>query len=104
MAPHPFALFISCADICSICLDSLDVGERGLLRCGHEFHKECVERWLSAKETGQKVCPECRAPVVHVSTSNNSSSDARAANERERIARENSTVIEGEISRAASSP
>ena len=45
---------------CSICL--LDIEEKSKkkkLDCGHEFHKICIKRWLSIKDT----CPMYRAKI-----------------------------------------
>ncbi len=48
---------------CPICLENLDPnaedGSKKVdLRCGHPYHKVCIETWF--KE--QRTCPECRAP------------------------------------------
>lgn len=43
---------------CCVCLSRLEEGEdRRLLPCLHEFHRECVDRWLI---TCRKTCPLCR--------------------------------------------
>lgn len=46
---------------CSICLDSLEAGElvRQLQPCGHLFHKNHIDEWISRKDT----CPLCRSQV-----------------------------------------
>ena len=42
---------------CSICLEALEGGERPLgLPCGHSFHMQCCQQWLSNHDT----CPSCR--------------------------------------------
>ncbi|EPS69499.1 hypothetical protein M569_05267, partial [Genlisea aurea] len=43
---------------CSICLQDLEEGEdaRLLPRCQHVFHMECIDVWVSRRET----CPICR--------------------------------------------
>ncbi|CAH2053223.1 unnamed protein product [Thlaspi arvense] len=43
---------------CSICLQDWEEGELGrkLERCGHTFHKICIDEWLIRQET----CPICR--------------------------------------------
>ena len=43
---------------CSICLEKI-TEEKKLLKCNHEFHKECINLWLNEK----KECPVCRASV-----------------------------------------
>jgi hypothetical protein len=45
---------------CAICLDDDLKLEWRLLPCGHAFHKDCVERWLTESDT----CPICRERVV----------------------------------------
>ncbi|CAN6270062.1 unnamed protein product [Urochloa humidicola] len=46
---------------CAVCLAELADGEaaRFLPRCGHGFHAECVDLWL----TGHTTCPLCRVAV-----------------------------------------
>lgn len=45
--------------ICCVCLSRLDKGEdKRLLPCSHEFHRECVDRWL--KNGCRRTCPVCR--------------------------------------------
>jgi hypothetical protein len=40
---------------CSICMEEYQVDERiRILPCNHEFHKECIDFWLSEKST---KCP-----------------------------------------------
>lgn len=48
---------------CPICLDVLDEPVMGL--CGHDFCKDCIQRWLShlAASSSLYVCPVCRAPL-----------------------------------------
>ncbi|KAF0918634.1 hypothetical protein E2562_025212 [Oryza meyeriana var. granulata] len=43
---------------CCVCLGTLEEGERccTLAACRHEFHKECIYRWVAAHNT----CPLCR--------------------------------------------
>ncbi|CAN6251954.1 unnamed protein product [Urochloa humidicola] len=47
---------------CAVCLAELEDGEaaRFLPRCGHGFHAECVDTWLSSHTT----CPLCRLTVA----------------------------------------
>ncbi|KAJ4715793.1 RING-H2 finger protein ATL18-like [Melia azedarach] len=47
-------------EMCSICLmefEKEDVVSR-LIRCGHVFHRDCIERWLDCY---QFTCPLCRS-------------------------------------------
>ena len=46
-------------DDCPICMDILASREISRLRCGHSFHKTCVDEWLAEHRT----CPMCRANV-----------------------------------------
>ncbi|XP_057780086.1 E3 ubiquitin-protein ligase RHA2A-like [Salvia miltiorrhiza] len=43
---------------CAVCLSSLEGGTT-VLPCRHEFHVECVERWLAAPHF-KNTCPICR--------------------------------------------
>ncbi|KAK7289844.1 hypothetical protein RIF29_03814 [Crotalaria pallida] len=47
---------------CVICLSAFEDGEMGkcLPKCGHGFHVECIDMWL----TSHSNCPICRAPIV----------------------------------------
>ncbi|GMF70493.1 unnamed protein product [[Candida] boidinii] len=46
-------------DTCPICLMAYEDDQfvRELPKCNHEFHKECIDEWLSE---GQNTCPMCR--------------------------------------------
>jgi hypothetical protein len=45
---------------CVICMEEYQVGdERTMLPCWHDFHKGCVNRWLSSKGS----CPVCKTEV-----------------------------------------
>jgi len=47
---------------CSICLEPFTVGEpiRSLPNCGHIFHSDEIDNWLSRKNS----CPNCRVSVL----------------------------------------
>ncbi|OIW16497.1 hypothetical protein TanjilG_32167 [Lupinus angustifolius] len=47
---------------CVICLSCFEEGEigRNLSKCGHNFHLECIDMWLSSHCN----CPICRAPII----------------------------------------
>lgn len=49
---------------CSICLDKLVVKQTQTLHCGHEFHHECIEKWIEKNNT----CPFCRDLTDHCIT------------------------------------
>lgn len=46
-------------DDCPICMNP--IGKKNLFtcKCSHQFHKSCIEQWLSQ---GNVTCPVCRAP------------------------------------------
>ncbi|CAH8838971.1 unnamed protein product [Trichobilharzia szidati] len=45
-------------DRCMICLDDYEESQQiRQMRCSHEFHADCVDKWLKTKRT----CPLCRA-------------------------------------------
>lgn len=50
---------------CAICLDNyVDACELRLLKCGHSFHRNCVDTWFlqhySGISFGTPTCPTCR--------------------------------------------
>ncbi|CAI9786213.1 unnamed protein product [Fraxinus pennsylvanica] len=48
-------------DICVVC--QCEYGDHesiGRLRCGHEYHVDCITRWLCQKN----VCPVCKATAI----------------------------------------
>ncbi|CAN1757966.1 Putative RING-H2 finger protein ATL12 [Linum perenne] len=66
----------SCSDgaVCSICLGEYQKGEclRLLPKCGHVFHKGCIDLWLSTRSSS---CPICRDKAVAVTNMDLSSGD-----------------------------
>ena len=46
---------------CVICYEEFGKGKHGKLQCGHKFHRDCIEKWLSV--SAHKDCPVCRHPV-----------------------------------------
>ncbi|ETO29843.1 zinc finger (C3HC4-type RING finger) family protein, partial [Reticulomyxa filosa] len=57
---------------CAICMADYGDGDvLNTLPCGHEFHKECVAKWLPIK----KICPLCRYDVTKKQPSNANPSD-----------------------------
>ncbi|GER43879.1 RING/U-box superfamily protein [Striga asiatica] len=60
---------------CVVCLNQICDGDHvRRLRCGHVFHKDCLDGWLNQINLS---CPLCRAPLV---------SAERVACERRRVA------------------
>ncbi|EKX41216.1 hypothetical protein GUITHDRAFT_142140 [Guillardia theta CCMP2712] len=42
---------------CTVCLDPLNVSDQArILPCLHQFHKDCIDRWLRDNST----CPVCK--------------------------------------------
>ncbi|URE35496.1 Zinc finger, C3HC4 type (RING finger) [Musa troglodytarum] len=47
---------------CAVCLSDMGEGEEITeLRCGHPFHRRCLDRWVML---GKAACPLCRDTVV----------------------------------------
>jgi hypothetical protein len=47
-------------ETCAVCLDTMEEGaEVRVLRCKHEFHRSCVDRWLQ----GSTLCPMCKRSI-----------------------------------------
>ncbi|XP_057501533.1 E3 ubiquitin-protein ligase MBR1-like isoform X2 [Actinidia eriantha] len=50
-------------ELCCICQeDYVDGDELGKLDCGHEFHFNCIKKWLMQKNT----CPICKATALAI--------------------------------------
>lgn len=65
---------------CPICLEDMRFRQHGIrLKCGHLFHKKCVNTWLSRDDTLR--CPTCRTPSVDCAAPHQRSSRSRAPEE-----------------------
>merc|ERR1712159_29923 len=48
---------------CVICLEEFKQGDKiRILPCSHEYHSECIDRWL---QTQTQQCPMCKHDVTH---------------------------------------
>lgn len=50
-------------DNCAICIDNFNKHETiRILKCKHQFHKECIDKWLYSKflENEDLLCPLCQ--------------------------------------------
>lgn len=56
-------------NICFICMDEMNDENKFTLNCNHEFHKQCLEFSVNAKNTNyynntsNKECPYCRTKI-----------------------------------------
>ena len=95
------------AGLCTVCMDIIEHNEsHRMLRCGHRFHTECVDEWLTGRSTGNdcdtNICPNCRrevecvecqeesaaprAPLIHCSSGRHFPINTRRARPRSAIA------------------
>jgi E3 ubiquitin-protein ligase RNF13 len=50
-------------DVCAVCIDEYEEGDRlRELPCGHRFHIDCIDEWLTKM---QSSCPLCKYDVGH---------------------------------------
>lgn len=52
----------SISETCPICLG--EMMDKKMVKCHHNFHKECIDKWLEIKNT----CPVCREEVREKTT------------------------------------
>ena len=54
------------SDICTICIEEFKEDEKvRKLKCGHEFHIECIDEW---KKRGNRTCPNCNENFIQNNT------------------------------------
>ena len=46
---------------CSICFEKLVSKDTQIIHCGHEFHNDCIDKWLEKENS----CPLCRGLIDH---------------------------------------
>lgn len=49
-------------DICSICTEGNNCFSDKLY-CSHEFHNDCVFKWINSGQENSKKCPDCREEI-----------------------------------------
>ena len=56
--------------VCSVCLEEIHKNNGKKLSCGHRFHKDCLDKWLSMghDKTNGCSCPNCRESIVSYHT------------------------------------
>ncbi|GAB7326694.1 hypothetical protein MBLNU13_g10650t1 [Cladosporium sp. NU13] len=71
----PDRVYLEAGHRCLVCLCDFEIKEtaRRLAKCGHLFHKECIDHWLTQ---GRNSCPLCRGQGVNEKDKAASSEDA----------------------------
>ncbi|KAI8082939.1 uncharacterized protein BX664DRAFT_339444 [Halteromyces radiatus] len=89
-SPHPTAREQT-EEVCVICLDDFALGESvRKLPCGHEYHCECIDPWLTIKSAS---CPLCK---------HDCSMDVPPKNDDEQISPPPAATMDDSSSRASS--
>ena len=53
------------ADLCAICVETVDADPHRRLLCGHVFHSDCIGHWTTRGESDANLrCPTCRCVVI----------------------------------------
>jgi hypothetical protein len=55
----PCGVVVNNDKICPICMEEFSEKTKVFLQCGHSFHKDCIDTWI----TSNANCPVCRAPT-----------------------------------------
>lgn len=59
--PTPVSSVVYTSSTCGICLNNFTPTDvRHLLPCGHDYHRDCLNTWLSV----QQSCPLCRSTLI----------------------------------------
>ncbi|XP_034945038.1 probable E3 ubiquitin-protein ligase XERICO [Chelonus insularis] len=51
---------------CTICLNEIAVQHVSTQRCGHSFHKKCIQDWQQRGSMVTPTCPNCRTRIDKV--------------------------------------
>ncbi|KAG0488098.1 hypothetical protein HPP92_006909 [Vanilla planifolia] len=86
---------------CAVCLNEFTDGEkiRGLPRCGHRFHVDCIDMWFCSHST----CPLCRSEVEAMAESEPREGNAFPEHDPETLVADASGTDEGEGSSSSDS-
>jgi hypothetical protein len=92
--------------LCSVCYSPGETEESGphvlcftegdipivdsIVKCGHKFHKKCVDDWFKAEHVKEQKCPICRAKVISTYEISSSPLPAEIA---EQVAENRATVL-----------
>jgi E3 ubiquitin-protein ligase RNF13 len=80
-------------DTCAICLEEYVDGEKlRLLPCGHVYHKNCIDPWLTKN---RRVCPVCKGKVVLPGMSDISDTDDESPTTPRPTATERTPLLPG---------
>ena len=67
---HMLIVLVACSTSCTVCCDDYESGDAlRVLKCGHKYHVECIDKWLlsSTDYLRAPACPICSAPLVEES-------------------------------------
>jgi hypothetical protein len=93
---------IECNKDCVICLRSIVFNDRLFLRCGHVFHENCIDRWITTK----RICPVCKVRLDylnHDDYEDSNYSDNHAFDENITQVDYNSVYLESNLSEISNS-
>ncbi|KAJ2616410.1 hypothetical protein H4S08_000801 [Coemansia sp. RSA 1365] len=63
---QPDSMLKGCIATCIVCIDDFAVGSKmRILPCGHNYHIECIDPWLTSKSS---LCPLCKYDTRDVLT------------------------------------
>ena len=67
----------STVEKCIVCLSEYEEGDTlRHLKCGHDFHKDCIDQWLQ----GNATCPVCRSNAKEATAGRGPCSSATSGN------------------------
>jgi hypothetical protein len=63
---------------CSICMEEIDIENKCITNCNHEFCKKCLHDWF---ETNKITCPICREDIKEYNNNNEKNHIIKVKNE-----------------------